>query len=266
MKTSWFTFSFQQPSGFLGSVKNAFSIPYLILASLFLFSFSFAGTTEAVHDTVYIHVKPKTDTLYYTPTEPDSVIPMSKDTNYTRYPFYLHLDFISAIASFATSAPVINISLEKSFSKKNSLMLLTSYIKLTPSENGHGNSFSDYYYSGDIQQFSFGLAYRHYNDNTILCGFWEFGAQALYRKMNYTNIPDRQWKIDYPDDNGSDSGMQLYIHKGWQNRSRFAGRIGFGFEIGAAYNIVPQSNPIDEIMYMTNGWQLDLKYSVGIGL
>lgn len=235
-----------------------------IASLLCAFAISFGQTPEAVHDTVYIHIKPKADTLYYT-VEKDSVIPASKDTNFTHYPLYLHYDIFSMLSSLAAEDPVVNLSLEISFSKRNSLQLITSYVKLTPSES-YNNKFYKRYYEGDIQQYGFGIAYRRYNDNTILCGFWEFGAQALHRKMNYTNIPDKKWKIDYPDNNGSNNSLQLYVHKGWQNRSRIADRIGFGFEIGAAYNFAPSSTPIDEIMYITNGLQLDLKFSIGVGL
>lgn len=275
---------------------------FLFLSAGFL-STIFAADSQEVHDTVYLEqiirdtvyipLKPKTDTIYIkkdvvppqnetaeisnverccsptadNPLGRDTTMYPRNDSSYTQHLLYLHLDLASlpaTLADYSTSS--IGGALELSFSRKNSITANYRYTKKVPVENGGEETFNDWRYSGDISQHDIGLGWRHYTRPTRSSFFTELGVNYLKRSTNYINKHE-DWRDSGPrSDKDSYNAFQPYLHLGHIVRGS---RMTIDIEYGLACNLgnLNDSEIFEKhFMYITSGWQLDFKINLGVGI
>ena len=241
-------------------------------------------------DTVYIPIKPKTDTIYVVEDLPNAIASetlnttsaptcckptednpfgldttkfLRNDTNYIHHSLYIGADIISALNSLLGNITIV-ADAELAFSRKNSLMINFQYAKKVPSED-YTENFKKDDYSGNISQFIFGLGYRHYFRPAKTSSMIELGLNAQFRKSDYTYHP--YWKHDMVPTivQHNRQGVQPYIHHGFVRRSDY---VTCSFEYGLAYNMLPKDDDVlkKHVMYLADGMQLDLKVNISVGM
>ena len=222
-------------------------------------------------DTVYIPIKPKTDTVYAitpTPSQPpvDTVKQIENDSNFTLYRLRLYFDLLGGLISF-TSQPAINTSAEFALNRKNSILLNYAFAKKSPS-NDYSETFNDWIYKGNIKQHAIGLSYRHYIFPMKRSLLLEIGNSLLIRQSDFINTWDDTELInDRPQsDDKTHYGYQFHIHLGNIFRGE---RVAFALEYGIAYNAVPSFDDgvLDKhFMFITPGYQINLLVNLGFGI
>jgi hypothetical protein len=243
-------------------------------------------------DTVYVPIKPKTDTIYVVGDFPDAnasealnTAPSSaptcckptadnpfgldttkflrNDTNFIHHSLYIGADVFSALNILLGNVTIV-ADAELAFSRKNSLIGNFQYVKKVPSED-YTENFKKEDYSGNISQFIFGLGYRHYFRPAKTSSMIELGLNALFRHSDYTYHP--YWKHDMVPTvvQRNRQGIQPYIHHGFVRRSDY---VTCGFEYGFAYNILSKDGDVlkKHFMYLTDGFQFDFKVNISVGM
>lgn len=266
-----------------------------------LFANSFSADIGKLHDivyvelvtrdTVYVPIKPKTDTIYVVgdlpnanasealnatasvppccrPTEDnpfglDTTKFLRNDTNYIRHSLYIGADIFSALNSLLGNITIV-ANAEFAFSRKNSLMMNFHYAKKMPSDD-YTENFKKEDYSGNITQFIFGLGYRHYFRPAKTSSMIELGLNAQFRNSDYTYHP--YWKYDMVPTvvQHNQWGIQPYIHHGFVRRSDY---VTCSFEYGLAYNTLSEHGDVlkNHIMYLVDGIQIDFKINISVGM
>ena len=242
---------------------------------------------QVIRDTVYIPIKPKTDTIYInsasfpqnqttenissqkccTPTEQnplglDTTKFLRNDTSYARHHIYLHFDFISLFWLIGDSTlTTVGGNIEVATSRKNSLMVNFRYSKKRPSISG--NTFNDIY-TGYIAQYDIGLGYRHYFRPSKYSFYVDIGGNYLIRKHDYINTWDEKPTLYNNRPHSRHETATLfspYLHAGHIFRGN---RAVFGFEYGFAYSASDKELLKKEFSYITGGLQLDLRLNFGM--
>ncbi|SIO08204.1 hypothetical protein [Fibrobacter sp. UWB11] len=223
---------------------------------------------QIIRDTVYIPIKSRTDTIYYTkntccaPTKEnplglDTTKYLRNDTNYTHHLIYLHFDLISIPWLIDTSFTSVGGNIEFSTSRKNSAILNFRYSKM---------SLNNSIYEGNISQKDIGLGYRHYFRPSKYSFYFDVGGNWLIRKYDYINTWDDKPYLhnDRPHSRHDTATLFApYLHAGHAFRGE---RATFGIEYGISYGASDKDLLQKEISYISAGVQLDLRLNIGVGI
>ena len=229
---------------------------------------------QIIRDTVYIPIKPRTDTVYSNkkccaPTKEnplglDTTKYLRNDTSYTHHLIYLHFDLISIPWLIDTTFTSVGGNIEFSTSRKNSLILNFRYSKMIPQVGN--NVFNDAIYEGNISQYDIGLGYRHYFRPSKYSFYFDVGGNWLIRKYDYINTWDDKPDLynDRPHSRHDTATLFApYLHAGHAFRGE---RATFGFEYGFSYGVSDKDLLQKEISYISAGLQLDLRLNIGVGI
>ena len=222
---------------------------------------------QIIRDTVYIPIKPRTDTVYSNkkccvPTKEnplglDTTKYLRNDTSYTHHLIYLHFDLISILWLIDTTFTSVGGNIEFSTSRKNSLILNFRYSKM---------SLNNSIYEGNISQYDIGLGYRHYFRPSKYSFYFDVGGNWLIRKYDYINTWDfKPTLYNERPHSRHDTGYLFapYFHMGHMFRGNQA---TFDFEYGIAYSAKDGDLLKKEFSYITGGIQFDFRINIGVGI